>query len=105
MATGAQERVSLVLVDYIGHKEDFHLLNGFVDQLMEKYDCEYCDMYSWGVNGEDAGFVLRVADENIIPNYLNTLLQKNIDYFFFTTEAENFMMFKADGDQDRKNLG
>jgi hypothetical protein len=76
-----------------------------VDELMQKYDCEYCDMYCWGVNGEDAGFVLRVADENIIPNYLNTLLQKNIDYYFFTSSTENFMMFKADGDQDRMNLG
>jgi len=95
----------LRLVDYIGDKKDFHLLSGFTDRLMEEYDCEYCDMYCWGVNGEDAGFVLRIADENIIPNYLNTLLQKNIDYFFFTSDTENFMMFKADGDQDRKNIG
>ena len=101
----SDEGYVLRLVDYIGDKSDFGLLSGFVDELMEKYDCEYCDMYSWGVNGEDAGFVLRVADENIIPNYLNTLLQKNIDYFFFTSDTENFMMFKADGDQDRKNLG
>lgn len=101
----SDEGYVLRLVDYIGDKADFGLLSGFVDELMQKYDCEYCDMYCWGVNGEDAGFVLRVADENIIPNYLNTLLQKNIDYFFFTSDTENFMMFKADGDQDRKNLG
>ena len=101
----SDEGYVLRLVDYIGAKEDFHLLSGFVDELMAEFDCEYCDMYSWGVDGEDAGFVLRVADENIIPNYLNTLLQKNIDYYFFTSNTENFMMFKADGDQDRMNLG
>ena len=101
----SDEGYVLRLVDYIGAKEDFRLLSGFVDELMQKYDCEYCDMYCWGVDGEDAGFVLRVADENIIPNYLNTLLQKNIDYYFFTSNTENFMMFKADGDQDRMNLG
>ena len=101
----SEEGYVLRLVDYIGDKADFCLLSGFVDELMQKYDCEYCDMYCWGVNGEDAGFVLRVADENIIPNYLNTLLQKNIDYYFFTSSTENFMMFKADGDQDRMNLG
>lgn len=95
----------LRIVDFIGKPDDIYLLNGFVDELMIKYNCEYCDMYSWGVKGENAGFVLRNADENIIPNYLNPLLQKNIDYFFFTSEKENFMMFKADGDQDRKNLG
>ena len=101
----SDEGFVLRLVDYIGAKEDFRLLSGFVDELMAEFDCEYCDMYSWGVDGEDAGFVLRVADENIIPNYLNTLLQKNIDYYFFTSNTENFMMFKADGDQDRMNLG
>ena len=101
----SDEGYVLRLVDYIGAKEDFRLLSGFVDELMAQFDCEYCDMYSWGVDGEDAGFVLRVADENIIPNYLNTLLQKNIDYYFFTSSTENFMMFKADGDQDRMNLG
>ena len=101
----SDEGYVLRLVDYIGAKEDFRLLSGFVDELMAEFNCEYCDMYSWGVDGEDAGFVLRVADENIIPNYLNTLLQKNIDYYFFTSSTENFMMFKADGDQDRMNLG
>ena len=101
----SDEGYVLRLVDYIGSKEDFRLLSGFVDELMAQFDCEYCDMYCWGVDGEDAGFVLRIADENIIPNYLNTLLQKNIDYYFFTSSTENFMMFKADGDQDRMNLG
>ena len=101
----SDEGYVLRLVDYIGAKEDVRLLSGFVDELMAEFDCEYCDMYSWGVDGEDAGFVLRVADENIIPNYLNTLLQKNIDYYFFTSNTENFLMFKADGDQDRMNLG
>ena len=101
----SDEGYVLRLVDYIGDKKDFGLLSGFVDELMQKYNCEYCDMYCWGVDGEDAGFVLRIADENIIPNYLNSLLQKNIDYYFFTSSTENFMMFKADGDQDRKNLG
>ena len=101
----SDEGYVLRLVDYIGAKEDFRLLSGFVDELMAQFDCEYCDMYCWGVDGEDAGFILRIADENIIPNYLNTLLQKNIDYYFFTSSTENFMMFKADGDQDRMNLG
>ena len=102
----SDEGYVLRLVDYIGRKEDFHMLSGFIDELMAQYDCEYCDMYCWGVDGTQAGFVLRdEADTNIIPNYLNTLWQKNIDYFFFTSDPDCFMMFKADGDQDRKNLG
>ena len=63
-------------------------------------------MYCFGADGTKAGFVLRDKDDtNIIPNYLNTLLQQNIDYYFFTTDTDSFVMFKADGDQDRKNLG
>ncbi|MBR5521215.1 MAG: hypothetical protein IKU54_04385 [Oscillospiraceae bacterium] len=96
----------LRLVDYIGTKENFYLLSGWVDKLMAEFDCEFSDMYCWGVDGAKAGFVLRDEnDTNIIPNYLNTLWQKNIDYFFFTSDPDGFMMFKADGDQDRKNLG
>ena len=96
----------LRLVDYIGNPADFADINGHIDILMEKYDCEFCDCYCFGVNGEDAGFVLRTADDtNIIPNYLNPLLQENIDYCFFTSSTDKFMMFKADGDQDRMNLG
>ena len=96
----------LRLVDFIGKQDDFILLSGQIDPLLEQFDCEYCDMYSFGVDGEKAGFILRDdEDENIIPNYLNPLLQKNIDYFFFTTDPHSFTMFKADGDQDRMNLG
>lgn len=96
----------LRLVDYIGNPADFGDINGHIDALMEKYNCEFCDCYCYGVDGKEAGFVLRDADDsNIIPNYLNPLWQKNIDYFFFTTSTDNFVMFKADGDQDRMNLG
>ena len=96
----------LRLVDYIGSPADFGDISGHIDILMEKYDCEFCDCYCFGVQAEKAGFVLRdEKDENIIPNYLNPLWQKNIDYYFFTTHTDSFMMFKADGDQDRINLG
>ena len=96
----------LRLVDYIGAPADFAGLDGHIDSLMQQFDCEFCDCYCYGVEAEKAGFVLRTAeDTNIIPNYLNPLAQENIDYYFFTSDTENFVMFKADGDQDRKNLG
>ncbi len=101
----SDEGYVLRLVDYIGNKENIGLLSGHIDELMIEFDCEFCDMYCWGMDGKKAGFVKRTDDTNIIPNYLNTLWQKNIDYFFFTSDPDGFMMFKADGDQDRKNLG
>ncbi len=102
----SDEGFVLRLVDYIGCSNDISLLNGHIDGLMEQYNCEYCDMYCFGIDGKKAGFSLREdTDTNIIPNYLNPLLQENIDYYFFTSDTDNFMMFKADGDQDRMNLG
>ncbi|MBQ5782243.1 MAG: hypothetical protein IIV99_02510 [Oscillospiraceae bacterium] len=101
----SEEGFVLRVVDFIGRPQDIDGLCGHIDSLMEQYDCEYCDMYCFGVDGSKAGFVLRTEeDTNIVPNYLNTLLQKNIDYYFFTSYTENFVMFKADGDQDRKNI-
>ncbi|MEG3030239.1 MAG: hypothetical protein RR827_07560 [Oscillospiraceae bacterium] len=95
----------LRLVDYVGAPHNFELLNGWVDVLLQQLCCEYCDMYSVGVNGGSAGFSLLCdGDTNILPNYLNPILQENIDYFYFTTHQQDFMMFKADGDQDRKNI-
>ena len=95
---GAEGNV-LRLVDFIGNPEDFRLLDGLVDPLLTKFDCEYCDMYSFGVNGSLAGFTERSeSDVNVIPNYLDPLWKKNIDYFFFTSDTNNFTMFKADGD-------
>ncbi|MBQ5314215.1 MAG: hypothetical protein J6K30_09230 [Oscillospiraceae bacterium] len=102
----SDEGYVLRVVDYIGSPENICDLNGHIDALMEQFDCEFCDMYCFGADGTKAGFVLRDKDDtNIIPNYLNTLLQQNIDYYFFTTDTDSFLMFKADGDQDRKNLG
>ncbi len=101
----SDEGYVLRLVDYIGNKDNFSLLNGQITPLLKKFNAEYCDCYSFGVDTISAGFTLREKDdENIIPNYLNPLLEKNIDYFFFTSNPKNFTMFRADGDQDRKNL-
>ncbi len=101
----SDEGFVLRLVDYIGNKADFSLLNGHIFPLLKEFNAEYCDLYSFGVDALSAGFSLRnIDDENIIPNYLNPLLKKNIDYFFFTSNPDNFTMFRADGDQDRINL-
>ena len=52
-----------------------------------------------------AGFTERIeGDGCIIPNYLTPPLHENTEYYYFTNKPENFVMFKADGDQDRPNL-
>ncbi len=44
------------------------------------------------------------GDGCIIPNHLTPPLHENTEYYYFTNKPENFVMFKADGDQDRPNL-
>ncbi len=52
-----------------------------------------------------AGFTERLeGDGSVIPNYLTPPLLENTEYYYFTNKPENFVLFKADGDQDRPNL-
>ena len=44
------------------------------------------------------------GDGSVIPNYLTPPLLENTEYYYFTNKPENFVLFKADGDQDRPNL-
>lgn len=98
----------LRVVDYIGSAEDFPLLGFGIDQLMKEQNVEYADCYCAGISAQQmaqAGWSERKEDcENIIPNYLNPPLYENTEYYYFTSDPEHFMMFKADGDQDRPNI-
>ncbi len=103
------ESTVLRLVDYCGSEDDFAKIGGTLDALLRQYDAEYIDMYCVGLKEKAVkagGFTLRErGSETVIPNYLNPLVDFNTDYFYFTSDAEGFRMFKADGDQDRPNLG
>lgn len=99
----------LRIVDYIGEPTYFAELGSAIDAFMKEKKAEYADFYCYGIAKEilqKAGFCERARDDvNILPNYLDPPLYENTEYFFFTSEAEGFTMFKADGDQDRPNLG
>lgn len=98
----------LRIVDYIGPSSQFSALGRAIDVLMQNCAAEYADCYCYGISAETfaaAGFCEREEnDENCIPNYLDPPLYENTEYYFFTDDAEDFTMFKADGDQDRPNL-
>ena len=98
----------LRIVDYTGVPEAFSRLGAAVSRLMADCGAEYADCYCWGIPAQtmaEAGFCARTEDDlNIIPNYLTPPLCENTEYYFFTSQPENFTLFKADGDQDRPNL-
>ena len=79
------------------------------DKLLREAGAEYLDCYNAGIPAavwRAAGLRERLPGDGVtIPNYLTPPLQENTEYYYFTSAPENFVLFKADGDQDRPNLG
>ena len=79
-----------------------------LDAILNHAGAEYMDCYNAGIPADvwlAAGFTERVeGDGCIIPNYLTPPVHENTEYYYFTNKPESFVMFKADGDQDRPNL-
>lgn len=98
----------LRIVDYIGAPETLPRLGAAIDRLLQECGAEYAELYCYGIDPAllaAAGFCERgEKDENILPNYLTPPLYENTEYYFFTNTPENFVLFKADGDQDKPNL-
>lgn len=96
------------LVDFIGEDSVLPRLGAALDAILNREGTEYMDCYNAGIPADvwlAAGFTERVeGDGCIIPNYLTPPLHENTEYYYFTNKPENFVMFKADGDQDRPNL-
>lgn len=96
------------LVDYIGPDEILPTLGRALDAILRAAGAEYMDCYNAGIPAEiwrAAGFCeRRPGDGTVIPNYLTPPLRENTEYYYFTNKPEGFVIFKADGDQDRPNL-
>jgi hypothetical protein len=98
---------ALRIVDLIGKSEPLAHVSAGVQRLLDENGYEYADFYQYGLPHdvmERAGFTLREGDTNIIPNYFEPFVQENIGIDYFTTDNEEFRIFKADGDQDRPSL-
>lgn len=96
------------LVDWLGEDRVLARLGGALDGILRAAGAEYMDCYNAGVPPEvwrAAGFhERREGDGAVVPNYLAPPLHENTEYYYFTSAPEDFVMFKADGDQDRPNL-
>ena len=96
------------LVDFLGADEVLPRIGKALDDILRKAGAEYMDCYNIGIPPQvwaAAGFRERLEDDGVIvPNYLTPPLRDNTEYYYFTNQPENFVMFKADGDQDRPNL-
>lgn len=97
------------VVDYLGDRSRFASCGVFLDRFSRQLGAEFCDCWVYGLPAEvmaRAGFTQRRTDDaNILPNYLEPPLFENVDFTLFTSDPAGYAMFKADGDQDRANLG
>ncbi len=95
---------ALRIVDYIGKPHLFGGLSGFLSDALKKY--EYVDLYCRNFDEASvrrAGLIeLSDDDINIIPNYFQPYVAKNVDIWCATPKGKA-VFFKADGDQDRPN--
>lgn len=103
------ESVALRVVDYVGERAGIARCGEFLDRLIKQRGADFCDWFAFGVDEgvmAMAGFLPRTPDDpNIIPLYLSPPVMENIDMTFFTSDPDGYAMFRADGDQDRPNLG
>lgn len=80
------------------------------EYLSSKPNMEYFDIYNYGLD-EDIfiknGFKEVIYNQkNIIPNYFEPFVKKNVDLQFFYLSKEKdtrYVLFKGDSDQDRPN--
>ncbi len=98
----------LRLVDFIGDRERFGAVGPAVDRLLRERGADFADVYAYGLSEgalNAAGFVRRAdGDENIVPDYLDPPLYENVDYWAVGEKDCGYVLFRADGDQDRPNL-
>lgn len=99
---------ALRIADFVGGTSLLPRLGAAIDRLLKASGAEYAECYCAGVDPAvmaAAGFCeRREGDANILPNYLQPPLFENTEYYYFTSDPDRFVLFKADGDQDRPNL-
>lgn len=97
----------LRVVDFLGDVNDLKYISSEIQRLLEEGEYEYIDFMEYGIDDEimhAAGFILNEENsENIIPNYFEPYLCSNITVWISSKCDKKFMLFKADGDQDRPN--
>jgi hypothetical protein len=99
---------ALRIVDYTGRENYFADISPFLQKLMEENSYEYTDCYCFGISEKvmnAAGLLRRTyEDKNIIPNYFEPFLCKNVDIYYGFTKLEGVRLFRGDADQDSPRL-
>jgi hypothetical protein len=109
-AVSHEESSALRVVDYWGSRQGLRGLGGVLANLAIEREAEYVDLLCYGLppaEMEQEGLArLDVGGDTIIPNYFEPFEQRNVSImaaFRSGPPAGHYVLFKADGDQDRPN--
>ncbi len=100
------------MVDYIGSNQSFGILKNFFISILDKYNAEYLDFYSFGIPSKilgRSGLINKKENKNfVVPDWFDPFVYKNIDIpigclNLKKKDKNKFRIFKGDGDQDRPN--
>jgi hypothetical protein len=98
----------LRIVDFVGDEEYLAGISVPIQNLIEQNNYEYVDFYSYGISEKimnEAGFVRRMDNDNIIPNYFEPFIRNNVDILFYLSRLDDdIRLFKADADQDHPRV-
>jgi hypothetical protein len=90
-------------VDFIGNIKDLAYMGKATNKMLIEEKFEYLDFLTCNMHNKylkKSGFILKDQnDKNIIPNYFEPFLKKNIKTFFVSSK-KGIILFKADADQD-----
>lgn len=101
------------IVDALGNFANLSDLGHSLKKLLANSlpEIEYFDMYNHGISEDfliNSGFsVVNDNDGNIIPNYFEPFVQKNIPLHYSVLSKDKniqYVFFKGDADQDRPNF-
>tara|TARA_Y100000590_G_C15525396_1_gene941021 strand:+ start:5 stop:1039 length:1035 start_codon:yes stop_codon:yes gene_type:complete len=102
-----KNRKILRIVDFRGEINDLIYIGNALKKIIYKNNYEYLDIICSNVKPnllKKSGFNLKKrSDKNIIPNYFEPFIKKNLDLWYECSE-KNMILFKADADQDRPRL-
>ncbi len=109
-AVNANGSKALRIVDYLGAGDGFVGSYDALQKLLRDEDAEYVDLMNYGLSEErmdQSGFLLKDPDgEVVVPDYFEPFEPRNVAkrFVFRPPSGEDFVLFKADADQDRPNF-
>ena len=96
------------IVDVYGRLENFNSLFQQFQEVLQIENAEYIDILNFGISKEvfyKIGFQkLNIKDDIIIPNYFEPFVRENIELNCAYRSQLDYVLFKADADQDRPSI-